>query len=87
LFIFSHNKLFWAISLILPGKDRFLTSNLLYQIADFISKSMTTTTTNYTSNNILQIKAAEKQMESNLMILKNGGNTSNMQYNQFYRNL
>jgi hypothetical protein len=71
----------------IADKDRFLTSNLLYQIADFISKSMTTTTTNYTSNNILQIKAAEKQMESNLMILKNGGNTSNMQYNQFHRNL
>jgi hypothetical protein len=35
----------------------------------------------------LQIKAAEKQLESNLMILKNGGNTSNMQYNQFHRNL
>ncbi len=55
------------------SKDRFLASNLLYQIADFISKSMTTIiTTNYTSNNILQIKAAEKQLESNLMILKNG---------------
>ncbi len=48
----------------IAGKERFLTSNLLYQISEFIPKSMmttaTTTTTNYAINNISQIKSAEQ---------------------------
>jgi signal transduction histidine kinase len=68
----------------IAGKERFLTSNLLYQISEFIPRSMmttmaTTTTTNYAINNISQIKSAELQLESNIMILKNGGNISNIQ--------
>jgi hypothetical protein len=67
----------------IAGKERFLTSNLLYQISEFIPRSMmttmATTTTNYAINNISQIKSAERQLESNIMILKNGGNISNIQ--------
>jgi signal transduction histidine kinase len=62
----------------IAGKDRFLTSNLLYQIAEFIPKSPIAAS-NYNSNNISQIKIAEQQLESNIVTLKNGGNISNIQ--------
>ena len=67
----------------IAGKDRYLTSNLLYQIAEFMPKSTTTAAVNainYTNNNnISQIKIAEQQLESNIVALKNGGNISNIQ--------
>jgi hypothetical protein len=62
----------------IAGKDRFLTSNLLYQISEFLPKSPIAATS-YNSNNISQIKIAEQQLESNILALKNGGNISNIQ--------
>ncbi len=72
----------------IAGKNRYLTTNILYQISEYIgqpnTQSTTTTTTdknkkiNY-NNNISKIKVAEQQLDSNIMALKNGGHISDIQ--------
>ncbi len=72
----------------IAGKNRYLTSNLLYQVSDYKSQSFSQLTIpgeknqiNYklSNNSISKIKSAEQQIDSNMMALKNGGNVSNIQ--------
>src|SRR6185312_14867436 len=72
----------------IAGKNRYLTSNLLYQVSDYKSQSFSQLTIpgeknqiNYKfgNNSISKIKSAEQQIDSNMMALKNGGNVSNIQ--------
>ncbi len=62
----------------IAGKNRFLTLNILYEISEYITKS-TTGATNYNRNDISQIKAAEGQLENNIITLKEGGKTSGIE--------
>jgi signal transduction histidine kinase len=70
----------------IAGKNRYLTTNILYQISEYIGQPNTQSTTitdenkgiNY-NNNISKIKVAEQQLDSNIMALKNGGNISDIQ--------
>jgi signal transduction histidine kinase len=69
----------------IAGKNRYLTTNILYQISEYLGQPNTQSTKitdenkeiNY--NNISKIKKAQQQLESNIMALKNGGNISNIQ--------
>src|SRR4051794_24976110 len=69
----------------IAGKNRYLTTNILYQISEYLGQPNTQSTItdenkeiNY-NNNISKIKVAEQQLDSNIMALKNGGNISNIQ--------
>ncbi len=63
----------------IAGKDRYLLSNILYQISEYTGQSTTTGEKNQINyNNISIIKSVEQQFDSNMMALKNGGNISNI---------
>ena len=68
----------------IAGKNRYLTSNILYQISEFVGQPYTQSTITYGKNeinyndDILKIKSAEQLIDSNMMVLKNGGNISNI---------
>ncbi len=57
----------------IAGKNRFLTLNVLYETIGYLNKQ--SPTNNYNSS-ISQIKSAEQQLESNIMVLKDGGKIS-----------
>ena len=57
----------------IAGKNRFLTLNVLYEAIDYLNKQ--SPTNNYNTD-ISQIKSAEQQLESNIMVLKDGGKIS-----------
>ena len=71
----------------IAGKNRYLTTNILYQISEYLGQPNTQSTTTTTDenkkinykDNISKIKVAEQQLDSNIMALKNGGNISNIQ--------
>ncbi|MGN6349680.1 MAG: HAMP domain-containing sensor histidine kinase [Candidatus Nitrosocosmicus sp.] len=74
----------------IAGKNRYLTTNIIYQISEYLGQSntqSTTTTTTITdenkrinyNDNISKIKVAEQQIDSNIIALKNGGNISDIQ--------
>jgi signal transduction histidine kinase len=60
----------------IAGKNRYLTSNLLYEISEYLS---TSAQTNMKDNSISQIRNADQQLKSNIMILKDGGIISGVQ--------
>jgi len=57
----------------IAGKNRFLALNVLYEITKYLKNQ---SLTNNFSNDISQIKSAEQQLESNIIVLKNGGKIS-----------
>jgi signal transduction histidine kinase len=57
----------------IAGKNRFLTLNVLYEVISYLN--MQSPTNDYNSG-ISQIKSAEQQLESNIMVLKDGGKIS-----------
>ena len=57
----------------IAGKNRFLTLNVLYQTTDYLNNQSHTKNFN---TDISQIKSAEHQLESNIMVLKDGGKIS-----------
>ena len=72
----------------IAGKNRYLASNLLYQISEYkgqLYSQLTITSEkndinyNIGNNTFSKIKAAEQQINSNMLALKNGGNISNIQ--------
>jgi signal transduction histidine kinase len=69
----------------IAGKNRYLTSNIIYQISEYVGQPYIQSTItdgkneiNY-NNNISKIKEAEQQFDSNIMALKNGNTISNIQ--------
>ena len=65
-------------SINIAGKNRFLTLNILYDISEYLTQSAESGAS-YGTNNNSQIKAAENQLESNIMTLKEGGKTSGIE--------
>jgi signal transduction histidine kinase len=65
-------------SINIAGKNRFLTLNILYEISEYLTQSAESGAS-YGTNNNSQIKAAENQLESNIMTLKEGGKTSGIE--------
>ncbi|MDQ3083908.1 MAG: hypothetical protein M3Q77_03735 [Thermoproteota archaeon] len=60
----------------IAGKNRFLTLNVLYEVLEYINmKSLT----NNGNSSISLIKSAEQQLDSNIMVLKEGGKTSGVE--------
>ena len=55
-------------SINIAGKNRFLTSNLLYEVSEYLLEDNT--------KNISKINSAINQLESNVLALKQGGNIS-----------
>ena len=53
-------------SINIAGKNRFLTSNLLYEVSEYLLEDNT--------KNISKINSAINQLESNVLALKQGGN-------------
>lgn len=69
----------------IAGKNRYFTSNILYQISEYTGQSNIQSTIvdrkneiSY-NNNISKIVETEQQFDSNIIALKNGGNISNIQ--------
>src|SRR5918995_5734314 len=56
-------------SINIAGKNRFLTSNLILSITEYFAEN---------SGNISKVDSAIDQLESNILILKNGGKTSDI---------
>src|ERR671913_46127 len=56
-------------SINIAGKNRFLTSNLILSITEYFAEN---------SGNISKVDTAIDQLESNILILKNGGKTSDI---------
>ena len=56
-------------SINIAGKNRFLTSNLMYDTTEYFAEN---------SGNISKVNTAIDQLESNILILKNGGKTSDI---------
>lgn len=60
----------------IAGKNRFLTLNVLYEVLEYINmKSLT----NNGNSSFSLIKSAEQQLDSNIMVLKEGGKTSGVE--------
>ena len=57
----------------IAGKNRFLTLNVLYEATKYMNMPSLTNNSNI---GISQIKSAEHQLKSNIMVLKEGGKTS-----------
>ena len=57
----------------IAGKNRYRTLNVLYEAIDYLN--IQSPTNNYNTD-ISQIKSAEQQLESNIMVLKDGGKIS-----------
>ena len=55
-------------SINIAGKNRFLTSNLLYEVSEYLLEDNT--------KNISKINSAINQLESNVLALKQGGKHS-----------
>ena len=60
----------------IAGKNRFLTLNVLYEATKYMNMPSLTNNSNIS---ISQIKSAEHQLKSNIMVLKEGGKTSGVE--------
>ncbi|HEX5186309.1 MAG TPA: ATP-binding protein, partial [Nitrososphaeraceae archaeon] len=59
----------------IAGKNRFLALNVLYEILDYLNNQSQTSNFN---TDTAQIKAAEQQLDSNIIVLKEGGKISGL---------
>jgi signal transduction histidine kinase len=59
----------------IAGKNRFLALNVLYEVIEYGNNQ---SLTNNFNNDISQIKGAEQQLESNIIVLKDGGKISGL---------
>lgn len=78
LFYFQSQQTLLGNTINIAGKNRFLSTYMLYEISEYLANT-TTSSTSYVNTNILQIKSAENQIESNIMALKNGGKISDIE--------
>ena len=72
--ILSYNEsqqTFLGNSINIAGKNRFLTSNLMFQVSDYFLRGNN-------NSNLSLIQSAINQLESNILLLKQGGNLSDI---------
>lgn len=75
LVYFQSQQTYLGNSINIAGKNRFLSSDMLYKTSIY----MTQPNSNYTNIDKSQIKTAEQQLESNIMTLRDGGKISGIE--------
>jgi signal transduction histidine kinase len=75
LVYFESQQTYLGNSINIAGKNRFLAADMLYKTSEYLSQS----NSNYADIDKSQIKTAEQQLESNIMILREGGKTSGIE--------
>jgi signal transduction histidine kinase len=68
---YESQQTFLGNSINIAGKNRFLTSNLMFQVSDYFLPGNN-------NNNLSLIQSAIKQLESNILLIKQGGNLSDI---------
>ena len=75
LVYFQSQQTYLGNSINIAGKNRFLAADMLYKTFEYLTQQ----NSNYNNIDKSQIKTAEQQLESNIMILREGGKTSDIQ--------
>ena len=68
---YESQQTFLGNSINIAGKNRFLTSNLMFQVSDYFLRENN-------NGNLSSIQSAINQLESNTLLIKQGGNLSNI---------
>ncbi|HZE79076.1 MAG TPA: ATP-binding protein [Nitrososphaeraceae archaeon] len=68
---YESQQTFLGNSINIAGKNRFLTSNLMFQVSDYFLRGNN-------NSNLSLIQSAIKQLESNILLIKQGGNLSDI---------
>ena len=68
---YESQQTFLGNSINIAGKNRFLTSNIMFQVSDYFLRGNN-------NSNLSLIQSAIKQLESNILLIKQGGNLSDI---------
>src|ERR1051325_5909199 len=68
---YESQQTFLGNSINIAGKNRFLTSNLMFQVSDYFLRGNN-------NSDLSLIQSAINQLESNILLIKQGGNLSDI---------